>query len=220
MIDINSLRGSTVRDNAGTKGEVLNLSLPWVRIGWQDEDVLAPREESFLRSDPRMESVEILTLDQGWIPLAALVGTITKEDEDGPRGPSLVEDLEGLLEEGELLVEKPRSPFKTAASIGQGPRHRKRVRKQDYWDCSGSNYKYTCKGKEGETKVITVDPAWKRVYNKQYKKWHKARMDVAAPRRILKRMATQKKAASKKKKPGFLKRIKKGLKKILGRKKG
>jgi hypothetical protein len=227
MIDINSLRGSTVRDNAGTRGELLNLTLPWVKVGWQDEGALVPREESFLRSDPRMESVQILTLDQGWIPLSSLIGIVTEEEsEGGPRGPSLVEDLEGLL------LEKPRSPFKTAASIGpsirhgwpakKGKRHMKH-RKRDYWDCSGSNYKYTCKGKEGEVKKITVDPEKKAEYNAAYKEFTRKQKDVAAPHQRItmkrRRKAAAAKKAAGKKKPGILKRAARKLKKVFGKKK-
>ena len=233
MIDINTLRGSTVRDNAGTKGELLNLTLPWVKVGWQDEGALAPREESFLRSDPRMEAVEILTLDQGWIPLGNLIGV--EEEADGPRGPSLVEDLENLL------LEKPRSPFKTAASIGpsvaggwpakKGGKHHMKHRKQDYWDCSGSNYHYLCKGKEGEKKKIKRDPGAKAVYNKDYKEYKKRQRDVAEPhKRIVTKnkkkraaAAAAKKAAGATKRPaakkkGLLHKAKSAIKRILGRK--
>lgn len=232
MIDINTLRGSTVRDNAGTRGELLNLTLPWVKVGWQDENSLLPREESFLRSDPRMESVEILTLDRGWIPLSSLIGVV-EEDVDGPRGPSLAEDLENLL------LEKPRSPFKTAASIGPsvaggwpakaGGKHHMKHRKQDYWDCSGSNYHYLCKGKEGEKKKIKRDPGAKAAYNKDYKEYQSRQRDVAEPnKRIVaknkkkraaaaaaKKVAGAKKPAAKK---GLLQRAKAAVKRIIGRK--
>jgi hypothetical protein len=230
MIDINTLRGSTVRDNAGTKGELLNLTLPWVKVGWQDEGVLIPREESFLRSDPRMEAVEILTLDQGWIPLSTLIGTVTEDEDEGPRGPSLVEDLENLL------LEKPRSPFKTAASIGPsvaggwpakaGGKHHMKHRKQDYWDCSGSNYKYLCKGKEGEKKKIKRDPEKKAAYNQDYKEYQKAQKTVAEPHKRIqaknkkKRAAKKAAAAAKKpaKKKGLIQRAKAALKRIVGKK--
>jgi hypothetical protein len=198
MIDVNVLRGSSVRDNAGTHGEVLGLSLPWVRIGWWDEGAKAPREESFLRSDPRIAAIEILTLGQGWVPAAELFGV--EESDEGPHGPSLTEDLEELLESP---GGKKHSPFKTAAKIGPGPRHgwphggkwRMKHKKRDYWDCKCSNYKCKCKGKEGENKTVNINRGWKKTYNKLFKAYHKAKMDVAAPGRIAKRQA---KAAKKK----------------------
>ena len=199
MIDVKALRGSTVRDAAGTTGEIMNTSTAWLKVGWWDEGAIRPREESFLRSDPRVKSIHILTLTDGWIPVVDLIGVSVKEGEKGPHGPVLVEDLQGLL------LEKPRSPFKTAASIGPGPAHgwrhggpsKMKHKKRDYWDCSGSNYVYKCKGKEGENKTVRVNKANKADYNALYKQWRKARLDVAAPiTRIKKRLARKKKAAA------------------------
>ena len=257
MIDIAVLRGATVRDNAGTMGELMGLSLPWVKVGWRDEGKLLPREESFLRSDPRMESIHILTLDAGWVPLMNLVGKEQKE-ETGPRGPSLVEDLEYLLEfdldaaldelaealeclgvpcleeldalepeelleeldpDGQLLLEKPRSPFKTAASIGPsvaggwpataGGKHHMRHRKTDYWDCTAQGkYKYKCRGKEGEVKIITRDATKKSHYNADYKEYRKNQMNIAASGKRIRAKNAKKRAAAGKgggagaKKPG------------------
>jgi len=198
MIDVAALRGSTVRDNAGTRGEILSVSLPWVRVGWWDEGAATPREESFLRSDPRVVSIEILTITEGWVPAGRFLGTAetTPQDEE-PEDASLAEDLRGLIQD---LQEKKRSPFKTASKLGHSVRHGKWRKKKDYWDCSGSNYKYVCKGKEGEKKKITVKPGWKAAYNQDYKEYNKASMKKAAPFTKITMKNRRKRAKAKKKK--------------------
>lgn len=64
-----TLQGFTVRDSAGVRGEILDVSAPWIRVGWWDEGAKAPREESLLQTDPRVERMEVLTLEGGWVPL-------------------------------------------------------------------------------------------------------------------------------------------------------
>ena len=191
MIDINVLRGATVRDNAGTRGEILGVSMPWVRVGWWDEGAVRPREESFLRSDPRVSSIFVLTLSEGWVPATQIFGTgnfASPEDTD-----DLSEDLATLIQEAP--GGKLRSPFKRANSIGPGPRHgwgKKRGgskhKKKNYWDCNASGkYTYKCKGKEGENKTVKVDSTYKADYNKLYKAWHRARLKTAAPNTFIKK---------------------------------
>jgi hypothetical protein len=163
MIDIAALRGSTVRDNAGTRGEILSVSLPWVRVGWWDEGAVVSRKESFLRSDPRIAGMEILTINEGWIPASRLVGVDVPAEVE--MDTTLAEDLSNLIQE------KKRSPFKRASKIGRSVAHGRWKKKKDYWDCSGKNYRYVCKGKEGEKKIITRDKDAKSAYNKAYKKY-------------------------------------------------
>lgn len=176
MIDVAALRGSTVRDNAGTRGEILHVSLPWVRVGWWDEGAKVPRVESFLRSDPRVAGIEILTINEGWVPASRLVGAGDSEELETSDEPevTLSEDLQALI------LEKARSPFKRAGKIGRSVRNGKWKEKKDYWDCNGSNYKYTCTGKEGEVKKITRDPGKKAEYNKDYKEYMAMKQKTAA----------------------------------------
>lgn len=198
MIDITALRGSTVRDNAGTRGEILGVSMPWVRVGWWDEDAVVPREESFLRSDPRVESIEILTLDAGWIPASRVIGVEDVADPE-PSAPSLSEDLAALIE---AAGGKEKSPFKRAKSIGPGPRGGWGKRrggpkhhKKDYWDCKAAGkYTYKCKGAEGEDKTVKVDPSYKTDYNKLYKAWQASRKKSAAPSTKIKKGKSMKKS--------------------------
>jgi len=194
MIDVNVLRGASVRDNAGTRGEVLGLSLPWVRMCWWDEEGKPPREEALLRSDPRMSSIDILTLSKGWIPVSDILGAKKKASP-----PSVAEDLEDLVQEAS--GGKPHSPFKTAREIGPGPRYgwphggkwrKKKHVKRSYWDCDCSGYRCKCKGKGGENKTVNIKKGWKKTYNALYKAWRKTRLDVAAPSRITRRQAKKK----------------------------
>ena len=197
MIDVAALRGSTVRDNAGTRGEILSVSLPWVRVGWWDEGAAVPREESFIRSDPPVASIEKLTKTERWVAAGRFLGTIKEDDADEDDDEEVVlvsEDLE------DLLLEKPRSPFKTAAKLGRSVRSGRWRHKKDYWDCSGSNYNYVCKGKEGETKKIKVKSGWKKAYNQDYKEYNKASMKKAASFTKITLKNRRKRAQAKKKK--------------------
>jgi hypothetical protein len=209
MIDVNVLRGSTVRDSAGTRGEVLGLSLPWVRIGWWDEGSASPRVEAFLRSDPRIEDIEVLTIGEGWVSARSLFGAKVVHEE-GPHGPSLLNDLDALVQEA-----SKHSPYKTAASTGPSirggwpppPGAKKRLKKHKKkgdWECKCANYVCKCVGKEGQKKTVnlTKSKSWKLGpdgYNMQYKAHHSAKMDIAAPSRIKKRLKKKAKARKKKK---------------------
>lgn len=187
MIDLTTLKGSTVRDNAGTRGELLGLSLPWIKVGWWDEGSASMRVEAFLRSDPRVSSIDILTITEGWVAASRLIGTEEEEE------TSLSEDLESLI--AEAAGGKKRSPFKTASKIGPGPRfgwrhggpHKMKHKKRDYWDCSCTNYKCKCKGKEGEDKTVNIKKGYKSGYNKEYKFWRKSKKASIAPKKYLKK---------------------------------
>jgi hypothetical protein len=90
------------------------------------------------------------------------------------------------MQEGEVLVEKgDHRPFKTAKSIGPGPRHGwahgTKHHKRDYWKCKCSNYKCKCKGAEGEKKTVNIDPGYRSDYNAQYKQFARASLHKAAP---------------------------------------
>jgi len=164
MIDVNVLRGSSVRED-GVSGRILSVSLPWVRIAWEDEDSIIPREEALLRSDARVfDAIEIATLNEGWVKLGQLMGART-------RGSRSV-----LAEMKELLEKSRHNPFSHQANLGPGPRGRKHT-KANMWDCKCSKYKCTCKKKKnpnrGRMKPIKIDKAYKKTYNKDYRKWKK-----------------------------------------------
>ena len=75
MIDVNVLKGSQVRDTFGNVGRVVSVSLPWVRIGWIRANSVALHEVTYRRGDPVLwDSLEVLTIPGGWIPLGRLVG--------------------------------------------------------------------------------------------------------------------------------------------------
>jgi hypothetical protein len=198
------LTGAAVRNAEGALGRIVEVVMPWVTLGWVVEG--APRVET-IRFDLDLDGVEVLTIEDGWVPLNEMVEVFI-EDEDGPCG--LVEDIDDLLAE-----KVDRRPFKRASSIGPGPRHGwahgPKLRKRDYWNCKCSKYKCLCKGKEGEKKKIKLSPEYKSGYNKQYKQWHRARLQKAAPGHFIgrskkdmarkaKNRATYQKAANKRRK--------------------
>lgn len=164
------LTGAAVRDASGALGRVVDVAMPWITLGWLREE--SPAIET-VRFDLDLEGVEILTMEDGWVPLNEMV----EVEFEGPCG--LLEDLDALLEGPD------RRPFKRASSIGPGPRHGwvhgPKLRKRDYWNCKCGKYKCLCKGKDGEKKKIKLSPEYKSGYNKQYKQWHRARLQKAAP---------------------------------------
>ena len=190
MIDVSPLRGSSVRDDAGVRGEIISLDPSCMVVGWWDEGSPGVREEDIEPDDLRVQRIEVLILGDGWVA----VGRFVEREDAEPRGPTLTEDLENLL------TEKPRTPFKTARKLGHSVRHGKWRQKRDYWSCSGSNYKYICKGKEGENKKITVKPDWKKAYNADYKEYQKAAGKKAAPFTKITMKRRRKAAQAKKKK--------------------
>lgn len=164
------LTGAAVRNADGALGRIVDVAMPWVTLGWLKDR--GPVTET-VRFDLDLDGVEVLTLEEGWVPLNEMVEV---SFEEGPCG--LIEDIDSL-------VEADRRPFKRAASIGPGPRHGwahgSTLRKRDYWKCKCGGYKCLCTGKEGEKKKIKLSPEYKSSYNKQYKQWHRARLQKAAP---------------------------------------
>jgi hypothetical protein len=210
MTDVSALQGSSVRDSSGTRGEILTLNDSHLIVGWWNEGAPGVREEEISPDDYRNAQIEVLTLSTGWVPMGHFVEVA--EDEDGPRGPSLAEDLETLL------TEKPRSPYKTASKTG--PALVGKIKhKRDYWDCSkgqhdgykqrkgGDKYFYKCTGKEGEKKTISRDKGEKAAYQADYKMWWRDRQRMTAPHTRgkktysarAKHKAAKRKAAKKKK---------------------
>jgi hypothetical protein len=199
---IGMLSGATVRDQDGTKGRITHWHLPEVKIGWEDDGKLLPREEELEQGNPRLENqIEVLTLDAGWVPLGGFMSecgvptpghsTITQmrrlldqtemfdvhevldRAEQMMRAGSL-EEAEKLIEEAQRLFEvgKEHWPYKNKSTLGPGPL--KGTNKQsDFWDCNCSNYRCTCKGPEGQRKIVKIKKAYKKWYNKLYKAWLK-----------------------------------------------
>jgi hypothetical protein len=166
MIDVNVLRGSSVRE-ADTSGRILSVSLPWVKISWEDEDSLIPRVESLLRSNPRLhDDIEIHTLTEGWVKLGSLVGS-------RPRGrTSIIQEMRALAEASQ------HNPFTHQSAIGPSAvswAKNRSVKKKGDWVCKCGGYKCKCKktkAKKGtkKTKTITIKPGYKKKYNRDYRK--------------------------------------------------
>lgn len=199
MIDVNVLRGSFVRHTDGREGQVLRVSLPWVRLEWVGED----GSETMLRSDPKLrEDIEVLTTDRGWIPLGSILGVVKEEAEmenyDSVR--SLVEEVRGILdldqEDGVLSETKKlmgkfkkgtkHNPFKRVKKgkgLGPGPRGSTAVpgKKRNYWKCRCQSYKCLCRGSENEKKIVKIGRSYKSSYNIAYRKWRKKKAKEYEP---------------------------------------
>lgn len=231
MNDVSFLRGAAIREG-NSRGRLLGFADRFLKIGWDDEHALLPREENVAADDSRLEtSLEVLTLDAGWVPMSRFI--------EEPAGSSqrpfnqLVGDLRAMVEEVDSLTEQPnqksRSPFKYAnvkhnekgkrvdhgigdGGLGRGWKIAKSKQKegtyklhgspgkkgktlragkkgrtfrrhaQNYWDCSGKEYRYTCKGKGGETKLVTANPENKAKYNALYKRKRRLRRELQRTR--------------------------------------
>ena len=139
------------------------MSLPWVRIAWEQDDAFLPREEALLRSNPRVaDEIEVLTLNEGWIPLNRILGS--KSLNARPHGQGVLDEMVDLLEA------KPHNPFKNKKNLGPGPRGRKH-KAAGKWACKCANYECTCRTKKGKRrkKIILISPSYKEAYNAQYK---------------------------------------------------
>jgi len=198
---IGMLSGATVRDRDGTTGRILKWHLPEVKIGWEDDGKLLPREETLDAENPRLrEQIEVMTLDAGWAPLGNFMGesgaptpghsTIVQmrrlldrteffdvhvmlDHAERLMGKGLYERAEKLVERAEALLEKTKFwPFKTKSKLGPGPRGGEN-QKADKWDCKCAGYNCVCKNNEGQTKKVKINKSYKRQYNKEYKKWRR-----------------------------------------------
>lgn len=192
MIDVNVLRGSHVRHSDGREGQILRVSLPWVRLEWYGDE---EESEAMLRSDPKLrEDIEVLTTDRGWIPLGSILGVVKEakmENYDSVR--SLVEEVRGILDldENKKLMGKfkkgtKHNPFKRVKKgkgLGPGPRGSTKVpgKKRNYWKCRCQSYKCLCRGSEGEKKTVKIDRSYKDTYNVAYRKYRKKRAKEYQP---------------------------------------
>lgn len=199
MIDVSVLRGSRVRSEGGESGVLSRVSLPWVRIEWQQEDG-SVRSQSLLRSSLQNEGkgIEVLTMDRGWVSLGSLIGV--KEEakvENYDRVMGLVEDVRDILDlhEQDKASKKIKGKFKKATkhnpfkylkkgkALGPGPRGSTEVpgTKTGYWRCRCHSYKCLCRGTEGERKRVDIEKGYKATYNKAYRKWRKRHKNKYQP---------------------------------------
>lgn len=115
MIDVQVLRGSTVRDQSGVLGRIESINMPWIHVGWIDPSKIAPRMETYRRGAGVMEGMDILTVDRGWIPVNSLIGTKQKAT-----AKQLIADLEHVVSDdvAESVVFAPLRVW-TVTSDGQ-----------------------------------------------------------------------------------------------------
>jgi hypothetical protein len=150
VIDVQAVLGSSIRDADGTLGRVAGASRGWVRLNWFDTGQIAPRKEVLRRSDLRLDTVQILTLNTGWIPLGQLVGA-------------------------KNIAEKSKhSPFQHKNPLGPGPKGKKIFRKGK-WVCKaqGPNAQICRNVKGNFTRVFRTDPEKKAAYRALWRAWRR-----------------------------------------------
>jgi hypothetical protein len=172
------LKGSDVRSRAGEKGRVLSVTDEGLKLAWDEEGRALPREESIRPQDHRFNrSVEILTLDRGWLPLPVVIQVPNTDTTIAEEALALASLLRSLVET------KERNPFQGKSTIGPGPRGEV-LHKRNKWRCTTTKpYHQRCVGiaPENEGQVIhnKIDPEWKAEYNRQYKRWKARRKEAA-----------------------------------------
>lgn len=104
MIDVSVLVGSQVRDaQSGRTGRVASISLPWVRVSWNQDPMFLAVESVYARSDPKIwTDFELFTLNGGWVSMGRILGS-------RPRGrvAKFTEDIETLLADDAPVEEPP-----------------------------------------------------------------------------------------------------------------
>lgn len=166
---IGEMAGASVRDRDGMTGKIIRWQLPTVAIAWEERGRAVPREETLDRTNPRLRNqIEVMTLDAGWVPLGNFMS------ETGVPMHSTITQLRKLIAEADQAVplfEKGKAhwPFKNKSHLGPGPRDGENDQ-TDNWDCKCADYKCVCKSGDKERKV-RIDRAYKREYNKEYKRW-------------------------------------------------
>jgi len=102
VIDVSVLVGCQVRDLGGRTGRVTSVSLPFVKVAWNQDHLFRAVEETYARSAPTIwTDFEIFTLNGGWVSMGSILGS-------RPRGrvAQFTEDLENLLSGSEKSVEE------------------------------------------------------------------------------------------------------------------
>jgi hypothetical protein len=193
MRDLRGLRNAQVRSKtSGRQGRIENISAPWVNLNWYVPNQGVQRQ-CVLRTDPILdEDFEILTMDQGWVPIGNVVGSrrLAAQQREhleqiaASRTSSFDEMFTTLARVGGAVVEggnpwnkspqnnwrknpKERGP----TDFADNPKKDGEVKK---WKCKGSNYKYKCKGvgaNAGQEKDVEVSKSYKGQYNNKYRKF-------------------------------------------------
>ncbi len=202
---LDALKGAAIRDTDGTRGHVMSTS-PLVRVDWDSKSVFEPKVEHIPTADmERLKTLEVLTLREGWKPMAAILEGVKSKETSARTPPGLLGELAELLDEAKKKAKKstkkkapakkkakskpkkekpsapsPKSgshyPFKRKSTLDDGPKGRSHKRK-NVWACSCPS-KRTCKCKNkktGEEKTIRINPSYQKSYNKCYKYFKKTR---------------------------------------------
>lgn len=202
------LIGMRVRNGGpgGQEGFIAEASDTGFRIHWTDISVLQPLVEHITVQQAPLQAyqdLQILTLTEGWKPMADEIGTA--------RSRTLVEDLENLLAEADQLTEKKASgpsakPGRASVKRSSGKDLEKKAREKrkgrakhlgrgrnpfksksklgpgprhgtnaqtNAWHCTCKS-PYKCLCKSGKKKkTIRIGRGYKKAYNHEYKQWAK-----------------------------------------------
>ena len=194
MNDFELLGGSSVK-LAGQTGRIVSVFDDKVEVAWYRRG-LASEIEVFPRtSDKLTEEIKVLTLKEGWVPLAKVLET--QEDRMGTV-TEIIEELNVIaghdpLEEAlskkktkkrKITRREPapkinkHNPFINSSPIGTGPDGAfgtRTVSAVRDWKCKGRDYNQICKGAsastKGRIKHVHIKKEYKHRYNKAYKAW-------------------------------------------------
>jgi hypothetical protein len=120
VIDVSVLVGSQVRDaGTGRTGRISTISLPWVRVAWNQDPMFLAVESVYARSDPKIwTDFELFTLNGGWVSMGSILGS-------RPRGrvAQFTEDIESLLkDDAPSRIEIPDEPTRVSyREVRKGP---------------------------------------------------------------------------------------------------
>jgi hypothetical protein len=184
MSDTNVVNGASIRHD-GRVGRIVSVTEDSVLVAWHRKGLTAETEVLPRTSGKLSEDIQVLTLKNGWVPLVQLVGI---QEEQMGTAVEIIAELKSIaghqLDEAAISKKKKTrkiskyNPFKRYSPIGDGPNVefgvRTVARRRD-WRCKGSGYNQTCVGiskrTKGRTKLVHIDPEYKRKYNSRYKSW-------------------------------------------------
>lgn len=161
-----TLEGASVRLAQGDHGRVVKITPESLTIAWQALGQIPPRARvySLKRETSLLQGIEVLTLEQGWVPLPRLLSS-QKAEELRFRALRAVE----LVQE----ITSPFCPYKGAdvTVAVPGPRGRTRPAATGEWECSCSKGECYCVSRlTGREKQWRVNAERKRAYDREYRR--------------------------------------------------
>lgn len=152
---VRDIRPGSVRD-----GRILNMNAEGIHVDWSTGGYEWSPTSVISYEDSCLEwAIEILTFDQGWVPVRRVLGATAQYSRTN---------------ESTDLTETEHDPFKSKNTNGPGPRGRVvSKRKKFRWSCKCKDYVCVCKTggnqhRKAKTKIVKIDPEYKKTYNADY----------------------------------------------------